>query len=123
MTHDAIGHLHTLKDQAITQSAQIGDQLNQGTPPDKLVPLLQTHSQTIQALQVGIRELAQSTHIAQHQHDIQLLQKALKELAEAAQVQVQKATQKGVRLTGIGGKPHISRRKFKVEQENDGRSH
>jgi len=123
MTPDAIGHLHTLKDQAIAQSAQIGEQLNQGTPPDKLVPLLQTHSETIQKLQAGIQALAQSTNIAPYHNDIKLLQQALKELAEAAQLQVQKATQKGVRLTGIGGKPHISRRKFKVEQENDGRSH
>ena len=111
MTHDAIGHLHTLKDQAITQSAQIGDQLNQGTPPDKLVPLLQAHAETVKTLQAGIRELAQSTHLDQHHNDIKILQQALKELAETTQSQVQKATQKGMRLTGIGGKPHISRRK------------
>jgi hypothetical protein len=73
--------------------------------------LLQAHSETIKTLQTGIRELAQSTHIAQHHNDIKILQQALKELAEAAQSQMQKATQKGVRLTGIGGKPHISRRK------------
>lgn len=113
MPHDVIQHLHALKEQAITQSAQITDQLDQGTPPDKLVPLLQTHSETIQSLQTGIKELAQSPHIAQHIEEVKILQQTLKELAEAAHTQVQKATQKGVRLTGIGGKPYIPKRKLR----------
>ncbi|MBT3605401.1 MAG: hypothetical protein HOE48_25580 [Candidatus Latescibacteria bacterium] len=111
MSQDAVRHLHTLKDQAITQSAQISDQLNQGISTDKLVPLLQKQAETIKSLQAGIQELSQSTQIVQHKDDIKILQQTLKELAEAAQEQVQKTTQKGVRLTGIGGKPHISRRK------------
>lgn len=115
MTHDAIRHLHTLKDQALTQSAQIGEQLQQGIPPDKLVSLLQAQSETVKTLQAGIRELGRETQIAQHHNDIKILQTALKELAEAAQAHVQQATQKGVRLTGIGGKPHISRRKPKPQ--------
>lgn len=111
MPQDAVQHLHTLKDQAVSQSAQISDQLNQGMSTDKLVPLLQKQAETIKSLQVGIQELSQTTEILQHKDDIKALQQTLKELAEAAQKQVQKATQKGVRLTGIGGKPHISRPK------------
>ena len=117
MTHDAIGHLLTLKDQALAQSAQIGEQLNQGIPPDKLVSLLQAQSETVKTLQMGIQELAQETHITQHHNNIKILQQALKELAEAAQAHVKQATQKGVRLTGIGGKPHISRRKPTPKQD------
>lgn len=113
MTQDALEHLNTLKDQAHTQSAQIGEQLNQGTPPDKLVPLLQAQADTIKMLQTGIQAVAQDPQIAQHQNAIKNLQKALQDLAQQTQSHVQKATQKGVRLTGIGGKPHISPRKKK----------
>ncbi|MFT5369113.1 MAG: hypothetical protein ACI8V2_004087 [Candidatus Latescibacterota bacterium] len=111
MTHDAIQHLHTLKDQAFTQSALISDQLTKGTPSDKLVPLLQTQSETIKTLHAGIQELAKETHITQHHDDIKILQQALKELAEAAQTQFTQATQKGVRIMGVGGKPYIPSRK------------
>jgi len=110
MIQDALQHLNTLKDQALAQSAQIGEQLNQGTPPDKLVPLLETQANTIKQLQTGIQTLAQETQINQYHDAIKALQQALQDLAQQTQTQVQKATQKGVRLTGIGGKPHISPR-------------
>jgi endonuclease III len=110
MTHDPIRQLCILKDQALAQSGEISIQLTQGTPPDKLVPLLQKQSETIQTLQEGLQDLSKIKHIEQHSEDIKMLQQTLKELAEASQTQVQKATQKGVRLPGVGGKPHISRR-------------
>ncbi|MDA0711126.1 MAG: hypothetical protein O3B73_13050 [bacterium] len=111
MSDDVLQHLHRLKDQASTRSAKIGEELGKGLTPDKLVPLLQDQSDLILELHTGILELMQWADLALHGEDVRLLQKAIGALSKAAEAQLQAATKKGVRLSGIGGKPHVTRRK------------
>ncbi len=103
-----------LKDRAIKQSAQIGQQLAAGVPPETLVALLKTQAETIAQLQTLVAEWAGQDHLATRRKDIQDLKQTLLQLVQAAEQNVQKATQKGMRLTGIGGKPYVPKRKPKT---------
>lgn len=114
MTETAFDQILLLKDRATQQSDQIGHHLSEGIPPERLVSLLQIQTETIGQLQTLLVNFAQKDNLNTHREDIQNLKKTLQNLMQAAEQHVQKATQKGMRLTGIGGKPYVPKRRPKA---------
>jgi hypothetical protein len=106
---EQIEHLNKLCDQAHDLSNQIGAQLETGAAPETLVPLLKTQAETIVQFQTLLSDFAQAGQINAYANDIERFKISFQTLVQTADQHVQKAQQKGVRLTGIGGKPHISR--------------
>lgn len=103
-----------LKDRVAAQSDQIGRELAEGTPPEKLVPLLKTQAETIAQFRIGLADLAQSPSLAGRRDELQTLKQAFQNLVHAAEHHVRQATQKGVRVSGIGGKPYVPKRRPKT---------
>lgn len=106
---EQLEHLNKLCDQARDLSDQIGAQLESGAAPDALVPLLRTQAETITQFQTLLSDFAQAGQINAYAGDIERFKTDFQTLIHTADQHVQKAQKKGVRLTGIGGKPHISR--------------
>ena len=101
--------LQTLCDQARDQSEQIGAKLDAGAAPETLVPLLKHQTQTIAQFQTRLVHFAQSGEASAFATEIDHLKTRFEQLIQTSEQHLQKAQQKGVRLSGIGGKPHIPR--------------
>jgi len=106
---ERLQHLQTLCDQARDQTDQIGAKLDAGATPDTLVPLLNTQAETIAQFQTHLVYLANSKEKDDFVKDIEHLKTSFEYLIHTSEQHLQKAQQKGVRLSGIGGKPHIPR--------------
>ena len=109
--NDALNELTALKDQALDQANQIGRQIDAGTPSDKLVPLLQSQVETLTQFQMRLSDFVKSDPGEVHREAVQQLKIAVQNLSQTANRHVQRASKKGVRLSGIGGKPHMPNRK------------
>ena len=110
-------HIRSIQDRARQLSDQVGESLQAGTPPERLVPLLKTQVETLSQLQNSLARLAvESTpeFRAAHREHLKQLKETFQNLADASTAHHQQATRKGIRLTGIGGKPYVPARPKKA---------
>ena len=109
---ERLGELLALQDRAARLAEQVGAQLEAGTPPDHLIPLLREQAGMIASFQSHLAELAPEGHPearARLQHEVDGLKATFEALVRSTEKNHRLAAKKGVRLTGIGSKPHTPR--------------
>ncbi|MDP6776000.1 MAG: hypothetical protein QGI83_04475 [Candidatus Latescibacteria bacterium] len=101
--------INALKDRALDLAGQVGSRLEAGTPPTELVQLLREQAATIGQFRDRFadfqREVPRETR-AHFRTEIERLKTSFDSLVGASEANYKLASQKGVRVGGIGGKPH-----------------
>ena len=103
-----------LQDRAATLAERIGARLKDGAPPDRLLPILREQVETFAQIQAYLEKFKaadSSESRPELQMEVERLKTEFQTLVQASEEQVQLASQKGVRLTGIGGKPYTPKRR------------
>lgn len=113
MSSNTFKDLLALKDRALEQADHIGHRLAEGTPPEDLVPLLNAQVETLAQLQSRISDMNATGWREVPGQEVQRFQKAFQHLVEVSENHLRQVSQKGIRLTGIGGKPRVPRRRPK----------
>lgn len=111
---ECLHSLLELQDRAATLAERISARLKDATPPDQLLPILREQVETFAQIQVHLEKFkaAESSESRPElQEGIKRLKTEFQTLVQASEEQVQLASQKGVRLTGIGGKPYTPKRR------------
>ena len=102
-----------LYDCAARLARQVNDRLKAGQPPDRFVDLLREQAEAVNRLHgllTGFSTAEFSQSDAGAREEVRRIQTAFKALVQAAEENHRLATQKGIRLTGVGGKPYTPRR-------------
>lgn len=116
MSRKTFEELLTLKDRAVEQADYISARLAEGTPPDDLIPLLNAQVETLANLRRRISDMSATGWGDVSSQEVRRFQQAFQHLATAADDHLRQVSQKGIRLMGIGGKPHVTRRRPKGPQ-------
>ncbi|MDA0746592.1 MAG: hypothetical protein O2954_08725 [bacterium] len=99
-----------LYNQAARLAEKVGSQLQAGASPDGLISFLREQADTIGQLQTSLAELAAGEPPdASNQQKIEQLKTDFETLVKQTEENYRMAAKKGVRLTGIGGKPYRRR--------------
>lgn len=110
---EQLREISDLYDRATRLAQQVNDRLKAGQPPELFVDLLREQAEGINRLHgllagFSAEEFSQSD--AGVREEVRRLQAAFKTLVQAAEENHRLVTQKGIRLTGVGGKPYTPRR-------------
>ncbi len=100
--------MRALQEQATRLSQHVGTRLKAGLPPTQLIPLLQEQAGVIARLQNRLMDFTPEgppASRARIRQDVDRLKADFKHLVKTTGENHRLAAQKGVRLTGIGGKP------------------
>ncbi len=111
---ECLHRVFELQDRAATLAERIGARLKDGTPPDQLLPILREQVETFAQIQAHLerfRAAESSESRPELQMEVERLKTEFQTLVQASEEQIQLASQKGVRLTGIGGKPYTPKRR------------
>ena len=101
-----------LQERASELATQVGEKLRAGMPPQTLVSLLKEQAEAVARLHIRLVEAVaeiSSCHQAKNGVELERIKASFKALVEAAEENYRLATQKGILLPGIGGKPHTPR--------------
>jgi len=82
-------------------------------PPERLVSVLREQSEALTELQEALAELVARVHDMPGglaRGELRELQESIEALARTSDENYRLARQKGIRLPGIGGKPHVPQR-------------
>ena len=106
---DHLQEINALKDRALDLAGQVGSRLEAGIPPTELVTLLREQATTIGQFRDRFadfqRDVPRETR-AHFRQEIERLRTSFDSLVGASEANYRLASQKGIRLSGIGGKPH-----------------
>ena len=101
-----------LQERASELAIQVGEKLKAGMPPQRLVSLLKEQAEAVARLHTrlvqAVTEIS-SCHHAKDGVELERIKASFQTLVEAAEENYRLATQKGILLPGIGGKPHTPR--------------
>ena len=101
--------INALKDLALDLAGKVGSRLEAGIPPAELVTLLREQTTTIGQFRDRFadfqREVPRETR-AHYREEIERLRTSFDNLVGASEANYRLASQKGIRLSGIGGKPY-----------------
>jgi septal ring factor EnvC (AmiA/AmiB activator) len=92
-----------MQSRASLLAEQIHAQFNKGLPPGRIVPLLKEQAQNIALLQASLKEYVPD---GADREDIEKLKSEFGSLVERTEQNYKAVSKKGLRLTGIGGKPY-----------------
>ena len=91
--------------EALTAAERLRDRLLKGDAPHDLIPELQQQLESIRGLQQSIRRLAASD-VPVQSAEAGTLRETLCRLSEMADDSYRLAQRRGVKVAGLGGKPH-----------------
>lgn len=108
---ERLTELMALQGRAEKLSEKVGVRLNGGQSPEQLVPLLQDQVETLKRFQHHLAtfvEEGSSDSRTAFKTELQKLKHTFQKLLQTSETHTQESTRKGIRLTGIGGKPYTS---------------
>ena len=107
--NERLREVSSLRERAASLAVQVESRLRAGRSPDRLISLLREQLEVIDCIRSNLTELStaeSSESQAQTREEVERLKADFRGLVETAEENVRLASQKGVRLTGIGGRPH-----------------
>ena len=107
--NERLREVSSLRERATSLAEQVESRLRSGRSPARLISLLREQLEVVACIQSTLTELStaeSSEPQAQIREEIERLKTGFRGLVETAEENVRLASQKGVRLTGIGGRPH-----------------
>jgi len=108
---DPLEELIALFDSARRQAKEVGELLGSGQSAEALTARLREQAGTMAQLQALLSEFSPERSLrtrSEIKRSIDGMRSDFKDLVKSAEANHRLAARKGVRLTGLGGKPHIS---------------
>lgn len=105
---DVLQEILALHRQAAELAEGVGARLKEGVPPERLVPELKEQTQALSRIKASMEKWTRAESAGSEDDDreqLEQLKAAFGELVKVTDDNHRVATQKGFRLTGIGGKP------------------